>query len=159
MGSQAPNVMSSRSASGTNSRINGDRFSVRFPRRMVAICVSDPMGLDNPRRTLSTPAMKVVATAPRPGVRTPRRPVAGRTVLRALLELPVLPVLDPCTSELSWSGSTRGSFAERGTRAVLVTRNRLLRLIRCETRRLRHRLQLLQRQVFGGVVDEHDALD
>ncbi|HWI16399.1 MAG TPA: inositol-3-phosphate synthase, partial [Vicinamibacterales bacterium] len=29
---------------GTNSLIFGERLSVRFPRRIVPICVSDPMG-------------------------------------------------------------------------------------------------------------------
>ena len=67
IGSQAPNTMSSSSASGTKSLISGDRFSVRLPRRIVAICVSEPIGLRLPRRMLSTPAMNVVATAPRPG--------------------------------------------------------------------------------------------
>jgi hypothetical protein len=58
--------------------ISGDRFSVRLPSRMVAIWVSEPIGLESPRRMLSTPAMKVVATAPRPGVRMPSFPAAGR---------------------------------------------------------------------------------
>src|SRR6185295_3749873 len=53
---------------------------VRLPRRLAAICGSEPIGLDLPRRTLSTPAMNVVATAPRPGVRIPSRPVAGATL-------------------------------------------------------------------------------
>jgi hypothetical protein len=61
---------------------------------MVAICVSDPMGFDNPRRTLSTPAMNVVATAPRPGVKTPSFPVAGLTVERELTGL------FPCTKDV-----------------------------------------------------------
>jgi hypothetical protein len=38
---------------------------------MVPICVSEPMGEDFFRRIRSTPAMKVVATAPMPTVRTP----------------------------------------------------------------------------------------
>jgi hypothetical protein len=58
---------------------------------MVAICVSDPIGFERPRRTLSTPAMNVVATAPRPGVSTPSFPEAGRTLVRELGEL------FPCT--------------------------------------------------------------
>ena len=66
------------SASGTNSLISGDRPSVRLPSRMVPIWVSEPMGLEIPRRIASTPAMKVVATAPIPGVRMPSLPVAGR---------------------------------------------------------------------------------
>ena len=37
--------MSSRPASGTNSLIFGERLSVRLPRRIVPICVSDPIGL------------------------------------------------------------------------------------------------------------------
>src|SRR5262245_22535069 len=78
--------MSSSFASGTKSLMNGVRFSVRLPRRMVAICVSEPMGAESPRRMLSTPAMKVVATAPRPGVRMPSVPVAGATA-RDSLEL------------------------------------------------------------------------
>src|SRR2546423_9510552 len=69
--------MSSGFAGGTRSVMRGDRFSVRLPSRIVAICVSDPIGFDLPRRTLSTPAMNVVATAPSPGVRMPNRPVAG----------------------------------------------------------------------------------
>ncbi len=77
IGSQAPNTRSSRPASGTKSLISGDRFSVRLPSRIVAICVSEPIGFGLPRRMLSTPAMNVVATAPRPGVRMPSRPVAG----------------------------------------------------------------------------------
>ena len=77
IGSHAPKTMSSRSASGTKSLIKGARFSVLFPSLIVAICVSDPIGLECPRRMLSTPAMKVVATAPSPGVSMPNRPVAG----------------------------------------------------------------------------------
>src|SRR5438105_6830697 len=78
--------MSSSDASGTNSFISGARLSVLLPNRIVAICVNDPIGLDSPRRTLSTPAMNVVATAPNPGVRTPSRPVAGAIDLTALPE-------------------------------------------------------------------------
>src|SRR5580698_7373367 len=37
----------------------------------------EPMGLARPRRTASTPAMSVVATAPMPGIMTPSFPVAG----------------------------------------------------------------------------------
>src|SRR3954463_5018891 len=83
IGSQAPNTMSSSLASGTKSLISGALFSVLLPRRMVAIWVSDPIGLERPRRMLPTPAMNVVATAPSPGVRIPRRPVAGATDLVA----------------------------------------------------------------------------
>ena len=62
---------------GTKSRMNGTRPSVRFPRRMAPICVSDPMGGARPFRMANVPAMVVVATAPRPTSSTPRRPRAG----------------------------------------------------------------------------------
>ena len=45
---------------------------------MVPIWVSEPMGFEIPRRIASTPAMKVVATAPIPGSKIPSFPVAGR---------------------------------------------------------------------------------
>ena len=44
---------------------------------MWASWVSEPIGVAVPARAASTPAMKVEATAPMPGVSTPRRPVAG----------------------------------------------------------------------------------
>ena len=44
---------------------------------MVPICVSEPTGNDSFRRTNSTPAMKVVLTAPIPGVSTPSFPFGG----------------------------------------------------------------------------------
>ena len=77
MGSQPPNTRSPRSAKGTNSRISGLRFSSRFPKRIWASWLSEPTGTAWPLREAITPAMKVEATAPIPGVRTPRRPVAG----------------------------------------------------------------------------------
>jgi hypothetical protein len=55
----------------------GERSSVRFPKRMVASWVSDQMGSAMPRFTASTPAMKVVLTAPMPGIKTPSFPSAG----------------------------------------------------------------------------------
>jgi hypothetical protein len=54
--------------------MRGERPSVRFPRRIVAICVSEPTGCAFFVRTSSTPAMKVVATAPMPGKSTPSFP-------------------------------------------------------------------------------------
>src|SRR5688500_16000311 len=77
MGSQPPKTRSSSVASGTSSLMSGFRFSVRLPSRMCASCVSDPIGSARPRRTASTPAIKVVATAPIPGKRMPNRPEAG----------------------------------------------------------------------------------
>src|SRR5690348_9876568 len=39
--------------------MSGERFSVRLPRRMVPIWVSEPTGLPLPRRACSTPLMNV----------------------------------------------------------------------------------------------------
>jgi hypothetical protein len=66
--------------------MRGEFLSVLFPSLIVAICVSDPIGLERPRRMLSTPAMNVVATAPSPGVSMPSRPVAGAIDLGASAE-------------------------------------------------------------------------
>src|SRR6267378_5907051 len=86
--SHPPNLRSVSSARGTNFLMSGERASVRFPRRMVPICVSDPTGCDLPLRTSSTPAMKVVLTAPMPGSITPSFPLAG-----AILEGFSMPLL------------------------------------------------------------------
>src|SRR6185312_6454607 len=75
--SQAVKTMSFRLASGTNLLILGERLSVRLPSRIVPICVSDPMGLAIPLRTASTPATKVVATAPMPGIMMPSLPLGA----------------------------------------------------------------------------------
>src|SRR5579864_5080241 len=75
--SQPVKTRSLSCASGTKSLIFGERPSVRLPRRMVPICVSDPMGKAMPLRTASTPATNVVATAPIPGIMMPRLPLAG----------------------------------------------------------------------------------
>ena len=80
IGSHAPKTRSSREASGTNSRTGGAWPSVRFPRRMVAIWVIEPMGRPMPRLMCSTPAMKVDDTAPRPTSSTPSLPSAGAMV-------------------------------------------------------------------------------
>src|SRR5713101_3667691 len=75
--SQPPKTILSSFSSGTNSLMSGERPSVRLPRRMVASCVSEPVGCATPFRTSSTPAIKVVLTAPMPGVRTPSLPLGG----------------------------------------------------------------------------------
>src|SRR5215472_13056465 len=77
--SHAPKTRSSSCASGTKSLISGDLLSVRLPSRMVPIWVREPIGLASPRRTASTPAIIVVATAPKPTTITPSFPVAGAT--------------------------------------------------------------------------------
>src|SRR4029077_3582423 len=75
--SQPPNTRSFRSLSGTNFLISGERASVRFPSRIVLSCVSEPTGCALPLRTNSTPAIKVVLTAPIPGSSTPNLPLGG----------------------------------------------------------------------------------
>src|SRR5467141_2397392 len=108
--SQPPKVRSLSSASGTNLLISGERPSVRLPRRIVPICVSDPTGCDLPLRTSSTPAMNVVLTAPMPGSRTPSFPLAG-----AILEgfsMPLLLLNDPNTIDGKIELKTRIAAAE-----------------------------------------------
>src|SRR5258708_34310520 len=71
------NTVPSSEGSGTMSLTFGERPSVRLPRRIVPICVNEPIGLANPLRIAHTPAIVVVLTAPRPTSSTPRRPRAG----------------------------------------------------------------------------------
>src|SRR5690348_1403517 len=94
--SHPPNSRSSSFASGTKSLISGVRPSLRLPRRTVASWVSDPIGTPAPRFTASTPAIKVVATAPIPGIRTPSLPSAGaiRTLSLLATEIRPLPFLE-----------------------------------------------------------------
>src|SRR5216683_1267929 len=108
--SQPPNARSFSSASGTNLWMSGERPSVRLPRRIVPIWVSDPTGCDLPLRTSSTPAMNVVLTAPMPGSRTPSFPLAG-----AILEgfsMPLLLLNDQNTIEGKNEFRTRTPAAE-----------------------------------------------
>ena len=77
--SQPPKQRSSSLASGTYSCSVGTRLSVRLPRRIVPIWVSEPIGFASPRLTARTPATNVVATAPIPGSSTPSLPPAGLT--------------------------------------------------------------------------------
>src|SRR5215471_12533777 len=56
--------------------MRGEFASVRLPRRMVPICVSEPIGLASPLRIASTPAIVVVLTAPRPTSMIPSFPSA-----------------------------------------------------------------------------------
>src|SRR5215472_15971673 len=75
--SQPPKTRSSSPTSGTTSLIFGERPSVRLPRRIVPIWVSEPIGDDKPLRIANTPAIVVVLTAPRPTSNTPSLPRAG----------------------------------------------------------------------------------
>src|SRR5438094_1578231 len=129
IGSHAPNTKASSSASGMKSLISGERFSVRFPKRIVAICVSDPIGLERPRRMLSTPAMNVVATAPRPGVRIPSLPVAGRIVERAPAAALFALFDEDCTYLISFHESARNASATaQPARLVGISESKRLRL-------------------------------
>src|ERR1700735_4303823 len=92
--SQPVKTRSSRWARGTKSLMSGLRESVRLPRRMVAICEVEPMGLAKPRRIASTPAIRVVATAPMPGIMTPSFPVAGLMLAAACVAAPGVDILD-----------------------------------------------------------------
>ena len=74
-------TISIEAANGTKSLIFGVWPSVRFPRRMVASWVSEPMGSPSPCLTASTPAMKVEVTAPMPGMRTPSLPLAEEMLM------------------------------------------------------------------------------
>src|SRR6202050_1174897 len=80
--------MSSSFASCTKSFIFGVRPSVRLPSRIVPNCVSEPTGTACPRRTNSTPAIKVVLTAPIPGVSTPNFPLGGVTLTGLRIRFP-----------------------------------------------------------------------
>jgi hypothetical protein len=50
--------------------------------------VSDPTGFDSPCRTSSTPAIKVVLTAPIPGVSTPSLPFGGAILAGLRIQFP-----------------------------------------------------------------------
>jgi len=54
--------------------MSGFRSSVRFPSLILPICEIDPKGLPNPLLVAITPAIKVVETAPMPGVKIPNLP-------------------------------------------------------------------------------------
>src|ERR1035437_9726781 len=105
--SHPPNSRSSSLASGTKSLISGVRPSVRLPRRTVASGVRDPIGAPSPRLTASTPAMKVVLTAPMPGSSTPSLPSAGAIRTGSF----VVKLRDSLASALS---KPRGVFGAEG---------------------------------------------
>src|SRR5690242_3740105 len=109
--------------------MSGLRPSLRLPSRMVPICVVEPIGLASPRRTASTPAINVVATAPMPGIMTPNFPVAGfifaacvaaselditerkpfyEAIFRGVTEEPVLRTEDGRANEVSESAGFSG---------------------------------------------------
>jgi hypothetical protein len=75
--------------------MSGTRFSVRFPRRIVPVCVNEPIGFAIPLRIASTPATKVVLTAPSPTSNIPSFPVAAAisTPLVAIKIYPYVKIL------------------------------------------------------------------
>src|SRR5260370_32208708 len=83
--SQQATSMSALLASGTKSLIAGLRPSVRIPRRNVPNCVREPIGFPSPSLNASSSAMKVVVTAPIPGIKTPSLPSAGAIWTLSLL--------------------------------------------------------------------------
>src|SRR5688572_19237618 len=125
--SQPPKTMSFKSASGTNSLIFGARASVRLPSRMVPIWASEPIGRARPFRIASTPAMVVVATAPRPTSITPSLPRDGATssggVTIADYIIPNAP--GPSADEDKMRMFLRKSRIERDPLAVTMTGVRL----------------------------------
>jgi hypothetical protein len=54
---------------------------------MLPICVIDPIGCANPFLIAATPAIRVVATAPKPGINTPSLPVGSFTSMVYILKL------------------------------------------------------------------------
>src|SRR5271154_4770631 len=86
------------------------------------------MGLAKPRRTASTPAMSVVATAPMPGIMTPSFPVAGLMLAAACVAAPGVDILG---GTLLWcSFSVRRKFKYRLWGRVGANRQR----VRCGAR-------------------------
>src|SRR5262245_18730255 len=94
--SQPPKTRSFTSAKGTKSLIIGTRLSVRFPRRIVPIWVSDPKGLAPCVRMASTPAINVVATEPIQGMSTPSLPWGEAIFVPFLITVIGSPVLEMC---------------------------------------------------------------
>src|SRR6267142_4395417 len=107
--SQPPNTKSFKSLNGTNLLINGERASVRLPRRIVLSWVREPTGCAFPFRTSSTPAINVVLTAPIPGSNTPNLPFAGAIFtglsIPLLFELKFLPLLGDRLGSLQYAQS------------------------------------------------------
>src|SRR3989442_10837490 len=126
--SQPPNTRSCRSASGTTSLIFGERPSVRLPRRIVPIWVSEPIGDDSPFRMANTPAMVVVLTAPRPTSSTPSLPRAGAISTGVGTNENYISLQSPVASHQSHSLRSRlrlsdvsfNPFARRGDPHVLA---------------------------------------
>jgi hypothetical protein len=94
--SQPVKTRSFNCAKGTKSLIFGERPSVRLPSLTVPICVSEPIGFAMPLRTASTPATKVVATAPIPGIMMPSFPFEGSMSPAPDFFLSLIYLVRPC---------------------------------------------------------------
>src|SRR5215471_21635818 len=99
--------------------MRGEFASVRLPRRMVPICVSEPIGLARPLRIASTPAIVVVLTAPRPTSMIPSFPSAfsmvfgcftiGRSYSTRAEDVEIW----TCGDRVSWGNGNLSTLAER----------------------------------------------
>src|SRR6266566_1330098 len=162
IGSHAPNTMSSSLASGTKSLMRGARLSVLLPRRIVAICVREPIGLEWPRRMLSTPAMNVVATAPSPGVRMPSRPLAGAIDLGTSPEDDLAKLYLRCDLRLRPARRRHSRCLRRGSRRVggcRCGRGRGVRIADDSDLRWTFFARARPRvHVLGSMVDKRDSL-
>jgi hypothetical protein len=87
--------------------------------------VSEPTGTACPRRTNSTPAMKVVLTAPIPGVSTPNFPFGGATLTGLRIRFPPVPFVNHKDDENDKTESrVMARVIRRNTDAVAALRSR-----------------------------------
>ena len=104
IGSQPPNTRSSSEASGTKSLISGLRPSARLAEADVG-----HLGERADRRFARlggpaiTPAMRVEATAPRPGSSTPSLPVAGAIWRGSGMLLILSDLVGACVERAAWN--------------------------------------------------------
>src|ERR1035438_3253335 len=170
--SQPVKTTSSSLARGTKSLISGDLLSVRLPRRGTPIWVGDPIGLASPRRMASTPAIIVVATAPRPTTITPSLPVAGAIGDAFWPPCSSIPLFSPnhffdCSGNPGRSNFLQATETVYALRVALVlSPSHLLRLLRlpaasqmrphkpddsCQQRNLDHRMKSVKGLVEARV--------
>src|SRR5580704_4013772 len=107
--------MSSKRARGTKSLIFGERPSVRLPRRIVPICVREPTGTAFFLRTSSTPAMKVVATAPIPGRRIPSFPFGAAIFVGFSMKFLSFPIGGRCRPQIPHKNAASQTIHDEGS--------------------------------------------
>src|ERR1700732_2991400 len=169
--SHPPKKRSWGSAQPPNSLIFGTRASVRFPRRIVPICVNEPTGMDSPRRTSSTPAISVVLTAPIPGVSTPNFPFGGAILPGLRIQFPpasfgkVLPPPQPSIPDVSgtrrWPpgdalGWNNGRHDARSARLLQIDPASRLRVWRSSEASAAAKVRHLTRSAGRHAVDPKD---